>query len=166
MGQKVHPIGLRLGIIRSWDSKWFAKREYANLVHEDADIRTFLKEKLYHAGISRIEIARAAERAKIRIHTARPGIVIGKKGSEIESLKRQLELIVKREILIDIQEVRKPEMDATLVAENIALQLTRRVAFRRAMKKAVSSSLNFGAKGVRVACAGRVGGAEMARSEW
>jgi len=166
LGQKVHPIGLRLGIIRSWDSKWFAKREYANLVHEDATIRTFLKEKLYHAGISRIEIARAADRAKIRIHTARPGIVIGKKGAEIESLKRQLEQMVKREILIDIQEVRKPEMDATLVAENIALQLTRRVAFRRAMKKAVSSSLKFGAKGVRVACAGRLGGAEMARREW
>lgn len=166
MGQKVHPIGLRLGIIRSWDSKWFAKKEYANLVYEDAEIRRFLKEKLYHAGISRIEIARAADRARIRIHTARPGIVIGKKGSEIEALKSQLEQIVKREVMIDIQEVRKPEMDATLVAENIALQLTRRVAFRRAMKKAVSSSLKFGAKGVRVACAGRLGGAEMARREW
>ena len=166
MGQKVHPIGLRLGIIRSWDSTWFAKKEYANLVYEDAEIRKFLKEKLYHAGISRIEIARAADRARIRIHTARPGIVIGKKGAEIEALKRQLEQIVKREVMIDIQEVRKPEMDATLVAENIALQLTRRVAFRRAMKKAVSSSLKFGAKGVRVACAGRLGGAEMARREW
>ncbi len=166
MGQKVHPIGLRLGIIRSWDSKWFAKKEYANLVYEDAEIRRFLKEKLYHAGISRIEIARAADRARIRIHTARPGIVIGKKGSEIEALKSQLEQIVKREVMIDIQEVRKPEMDATLVAENIALQLTRRVAFRRAMKKAVSSSLKFGAKGVRVACAGRLGGAEIARREW
>ena len=166
MGQKVHPIGLRLGIIRSWDSKWFAKKEYSNLVYEDAEIRKFLKEKLYHAGISRIEIARAADRARIRIHTARPGIVIGKKGAEIEALKRQLEQIVKREVMIDIQEVRKPEMDATLVAENIALQLTRRVAFRRAMKKAVSSSLKFGAKGVRVACAGRLGGAEMARREW
>ncbi len=166
MGQKVHPIGLRLGIIRTWDSTWFAKKEYANLVYEDAEIRRFLKEKLYHAGISRIEIARAADRARIRIHTARPGIVIGKKGAEIEVLKRQLEQIVKREVMIDIQEVRKPEMDATLVAENIALQLTRRVAFRRAMKKAVSSSLKFGAKGVRVACAGRLGGAEMARREW
>ncbi len=166
MGQKVHPIGLRLGIIRSWDSTWFAKKEYANLVYEDAEIRRFLKEKLYHAGISRIEIARAADRARIRIHTARPGIVIGKKGAEIEALKRQLEQIVRREVMIDIQEVRKPEMDATLVAENIALQLTRRVAFRRAMKKAVSSSLKFGAKGVRVACAGRLGGAEMARREW
>jgi small subunit ribosomal protein S3 len=166
LGQKVHPIGLRLGIIRSWDSKWFAKKQYANLVHEDAKIRSFLKDKLYHAGISQIEIARAADRARIRIHTARPGIVIGKKGAEIEALKRQLEQMVRREILIDIQEVRKPEMDATLVAENIALQLTRRVAFRRAMKKAVSSALKFGAKGVRVACAGRLGGAEMARREW
>jgi small subunit ribosomal protein S3 len=166
LGQKVHPIGLRLGVIRTWDSTWFAKKEYANLVYEDAEIRRFLKEKLYHAGISRIEIARAADRAKIRIHTARPGIVIGKKGAEIEALKQQLEQIVKREVVIDIQEVRKPEMDATLVAENIALQLTRRVAFRRAMKKAVSSSLKFGAKGVRVACAGRLGGAEMARREW
>ncbi len=166
MGQKVHPVGLRLGIIRSWDSKWFAKREYAKLVHEDAKIRSFLKAKLYHAGISRIEIARAAERARIRIHTARPGIVIGKKGAEIEALKRELEQMVRRETLIDIQEVRKPEMDATLVAENIALQLTRRVAFRRAMKKAVSSALKFGANGVRVACAGRLGGAEMARREW
>ncbi len=166
MGQKVHPIGLRLGVIRTWDSKWFAKKEYANLVYEDAEIRKFLKEKLYHAGISRIEIARAADRARIRIHTSRPGIVIGKKGAEIEALKKQLEQIVRREVTIDIQEVRKPEMDAVLVAENIALQLTRRVAFRRAMKKAVSSSLKFGAKGVRVACAGRLGGAEMARREW
>jgi len=166
LGQKVHPVGLRLGIIRSWDSKWFAKKQYANLVHEDAKIRKFLKDKLYHAGISQIEIARAADRARIRIHTARPGIVIGKKGAEIEALKRQLEQMVRREVLIDIQEVRKPEMDATLVAENIALQLTRRVAFRRAMKKAVSSALKFGAKGVRVACAGRLGSAEMARREW
>ena len=166
MGQKVHPVGLRLGIIRSWDSKWFAKRGYAQLVHEDSVIRNFLKKKLYHAGISRIEIERAADRAKIRIHTARPGIVIGKKGSEIEALKRELASRIKREILIDIQEVRKPELDATLVAENIALQLTRRVAFRRAMKKAVGAALKFGAKGVRVACAGRLGGAEMARREW
>jgi small subunit ribosomal protein S3 len=166
LGQKVHPIGLRLGIIRTWDSKWFANKGYAQLVHEDRKIRNFLKDKLYHAGVSRIEIARAADRAKIRIHTVRPGIVIGKKGAEIEALKRQLERMVKREILIDIQEVRKPEVDATLVAENIALQLTRRVAFRRAMKKAVSSALKFGAHGVRVACAGRLGGAEMARREW
>jgi len=166
LGQKVHPLGLRLGIIRTWDSRWFARKGYSKLVVEDAKIRSFLKKKLYHAGISRIEIERAADQAKIRIHTARPGIVIGKKGAEIEALKRALAPLVRRQILIDIQEVRKPELDATLVAENIALQLTRRVAFRRAMKKAVGGALKFGAKGVRVACSGRLGGAEMARYEW
>jgi len=159
-------LGLRIGIIRTWDSRWFARKGYSKLVVEDAKIRSFLKKKLYHAGISRIEIERAADQAKIRIHTARPGIVIGKKGAEIEALKRQLAPLVRRQILIDIQEVRKPELDATLVAENIALQLTRRVAFRRAMKKAVGSALKFGAKGVRVACSGRLGGAEMAHYEW
>ena len=166
MGQKVHPLGLRLGIIRTWDSRWFARKGYSKLVVEDAKIRSFLKKKLYHAGVSRVEIERAADQAKIRIHTARPGIVIGKKGAEIEALKRELAPLVRRQILIDIQEVRKPELDATLVAENIALQLTRRVAFRRAMKKAVGGALKFGAKGVRVACSGRLGGAEMARYEW
>jgi small subunit ribosomal protein S3 len=157
---------LRLGIIRTWDSRWFARKGYAQLVVEDAKIRSFLKKKLYHAGVSRIEIERAADQAKLRIHTARPGIVIGKKGAEIEALKRELAPLVRRQILIDIQEVRKPELEATLVAENIALQLTRRVAFRRAMKKAVGGALKFGAKGVRVACSGRLGGAEMARYEW
>jgi small subunit ribosomal protein S3 len=166
LGQKVHPLGLRIGIIRTWDSRWFARKGYSKLVVEDAKIRSFLKKKLYHAGISRIEIERAADQAKLRIHTARPGIVIGKKGAEIEALKRQLAPLVRRQIVIDIQEVRKPELDATLVAENIALQLTRRVAFRRAMKKAVGGALKFGAKGVRVACSGRLGGAEMARYEW
>jgi small subunit ribosomal protein S3 len=159
-------LGLRIGIIRTWDSRWFARKGYSRLVVEDAKIRSFLKKKLYHAGISRIEIERAADQAKLRIHTARPGIVIGKKGAEIEALKRQLAPLVRRQIVIDIQEVRKPELDATLVAENIALQLTRRVAFRRAMKKAVGGALKFGAKGVRVACSGRLGGAEMARYEW
>ncbi|HYA03982.1 MAG TPA: 30S ribosomal protein S3 [Syntrophobacteria bacterium] len=157
---------MRLGIIRTWDSRWFARKGYAQLVVEDARIRSFIKKKLYHAGVSRIEIERAADQAKIRIHTARPGIVIGKKGAEIEALKRQLAPLVRRQILIDIQEVRKPELEATLVAENVALQLTRRVAFRRAMKKAVGGALKFGAKGVRVACSGRLGGAEMARYEW
>jgi small subunit ribosomal protein S3 len=166
LGQKVHPLGLRLGIVRTWDSRWFARKGYSKLVVEDARIRAFLKKKLYHAGVSRVEIERAADQAKIRIHTARPGIVIGKKGAEIEALKRELAPLVRRQILIDIQEVRKPELDATLVAENIALQLTRRVAFRRAMKKAVGGALKFGAKGVRVACSGRLGGAEMARYEW
>ncbi len=166
MGQKVHPIGFRLGVIKTWDSKWFATKDYAKLAYEDRMIRNYIKGRLYHAGIAKIEIERAANKAKIRIFTARPGIVIGKKGAEIEALRRDLERRFKREILIDIQEVRRPELDATLVAENIALQLERRVAFRRAMKRAVTSSLKFGAKGVRVACAGRLGGAEMARREW
>lgn len=166
MGQKVHPTGFRLGIIKSWDSKWFATRDYSKLVFEDRKIRDYIKERLFHAGISKVEIERAANKVKVRIHTARPGIVIGKKGAEIEVLRRDLERKFKREVLIDIQEVRRPELDSTLVGENIALQLVRRVAFRRAMKRAVSSALKFGAKGVRVASAGRLGGAEMARREW
>jgi small subunit ribosomal protein S3 len=166
LGQKVHPTGFRLGIIKTWDSKWFATKGYSKLVFEDRKIRDYIKERLFHAGISKIEIERAANKVKIRIHTARPGIVIGKKGAEIEVLRRDIERRFKREVLIDIQEVRRPELDATLVAENIALQLVRRVAFRRAMKRAVSSALKFGAKGVRVASAGRLGGAEMARREW
>lgn len=166
MGQKVNPKGFRLGVIRTWDSKWFASKGYAELAYEDRKIRDFIKKRLYHAGIAKVEIERAANKAKIRIHTARPGIVIGKKGAEIEALRRELEKKFSREILIDIQEVRRPELDAVLVAENIALQLERRVAFRRAMKRAVTSALKFGAKGIRVACAGRLGGAEMARREW
>lgn len=166
MGQKVHPIGFRLGVIKTWDSKWFATKDYAKLVLEDRRIRDFIKGRLYHAGIARTEIERAANKVKIRIHTARPGIVIGKKGAEIESLRKLLEKKFKREVLIDIQEVRRPELDATLVGESITLQLERRVAFRRAMKRAVTSSLKFGAKGIRVASAGRLGGAEMARREW
>ena len=166
MGQKVHPTGFRLGIIKTWDSKWFATKGYSKLVFEDRKIRDYIKERLFHAGISKVEIERAANKVKIRIHTARPGIVIGKKGAEIEVLRRDIERRFKREVLVDIQEVRRPELDATLVAENIALQLVRRVAFRRAMKRAVSSALKFGAKGVRVASAGRLGGAEMARREW
>lgn len=166
MGQKVHPTGFRLGVIKTWDSKWFATKDYSKLVFEDRKIRDYLKNRLFHAGISKVEIERAANKVKIRIHTARPGIVIGKKGAEIEVLRRDLERKFKREVLIDIQEVRRPELDSVLVAENIALQLVRRVAFRRAMKRAVSSALKFGAKGVRVASAGRLGGAEMARREW
>ncbi len=166
MGQKVHPTGFRLGVIKTWDSKWFATKDYPKLVFEDRTIRDYLKGRLYHAGIAKVEIERAANKVKIRIFTARPGIVIGKKGSEIEALRQDLEKKFKREILIDIQEVRRPELDATLVGENISLQLVRRVAFRRAMKRAVGAALKFGAKGVRVACAGRLGGAEMARREW
>ena len=166
MGQKVHPTGFRLGVIATWDSKWFATKDYAKLVYEDRMIRDYIKGRLFHAGISKVEIERAANKVKIRIFTARPGIVIGKKGSEIEALRQDLEKKFRREILIDIQEVRRPELDATLVGENIALQLVRRVAFRRAMKRAVGAALKFGAKGVRVASAGRLGGAEMARREW
>jgi small subunit ribosomal protein S3 len=166
LGQKVHPTGFRLGIIKTWDSKWFATKDYSKLVLEDRKIRDYIKDRLFHAGISKVEIERAANKVKIRIHTARPGIVIGKKGAEIEVLRRDIERKFKREVLIDIQEVRRPELDATLVGENIALQLVRRVAFRRAMKRAVSSALKFGAKGVRVASAGRLAGAEMARREW
>ena len=166
MGQKVNPIGFRLGGIKTWRSEWFSEKNYSELLHEDLKIRKFLKEKLYHAGISRIEIERAANKAKVNIHAARPGIIIGKKGSEIEKLKKDLETITKSEVIINILEVRKPEIDAQLVAENVAQQLERRVAFRRAMKKCVTSAMKFGAKGIRVNCGGRLGGAEMARSEW
>ena len=166
MGQKVNPIGLRLGGIKTWSSQWFSERNYSELVHEDIKIRKTLKEKLYHAGISRIEIERAANKAKVNIHAARPGIIIGKKGSEIEKLKKDLEGITKSEVIINILEVRKPEIDAQLVAENVAQQLERRVAFRRAMKKCVTAAMKFGAKGIRVNCGGRLGGAEMTRSEW
>jgi small subunit ribosomal protein S3 len=166
LGQKVNPIGFRLGINRDWDSRWFANKEYPAFVHEDFQIRKFLKKRLVQAGVARIEIERAANKARIKIHTARPGLVIGKKGVEIENLKRELEKRIQREVIIDIQEVRKPEVDAQLIAENVALQLVRRVSFRRAMKKAVSSSLRFGALGIKIACSGRLGGAEMARREW
>ncbi len=166
MGQKVNPISLRLGIIKTWDSRWFATKDFAHFVYEDRQVRKFIKEKLYHAGIAKIEIERAADKLKVKIHTARPGIVIGKKGAEIENLKRDLEKEIGRAVILDIHEVRKPEMDAQLLAESVALQLQRRVSFRRAMKKAVFTALRLGAKGVRVACAGRLGGAEMARREW
>jgi len=166
LGQKVNPIGFRLGIHRNWDSRWFAGKEYSDFVLEDHNIRKFLKRRLFQAGVSRIEIERAANKIRIKIHTARPGLVIGKKGVEIESLKKELEKKINRETMIDIQEVRKPEVDAQLVAENVALQLVRRISFRRAMKKAVSSSLRFGALGIKIACSGRLGGAEMARREW
>ncbi len=166
MGQKVNPIGFRLGVHRNWDSRWFAGKEYKDFVLEDYKIRKYLKKRLFQAGVSRTEIERAASKIRIKIHTARPGLVIGKKGVEIENLKRELEKRIDREIMIDIQEVRKPEVDAQLVAENVALQLVRRISFRRAMKKAVSSSLRFGALGVKIACSGRLGGAEMARREW
>ena len=166
MGQKVNPIGLRLGIVKTWESKWYAGKNYSDYIFEDYNIRKFIKKKLYHAGISRIEIERSSKRVRLRIFTSRPGIVIGKKGSEISQLKKELEKIIPHEVLIDIQEVRKPEIDAQLVAENIALQIVRRVAFRRAMKRGISSAMRFGAKGVKIICSGRLGGAEMARTEW
>ena len=166
MGQKVNPIGFRLGINKTWGSQWFAEKSYGELLHEDIKIRKYLKKKFYQAGISRIEIERAADKAKINIHTARPGILIGRKGTEIEKLKKEIVRMTRSEPIINILEVRKPETDAQLVAENIALQLEKRVAFRRAMKRSVTSALKFGAKGIRVACAGRLGGAEMATREW
>jgi len=166
LGQKVNPISFRLGYIRTWDSRWFAKKDFAAFVYEDRKIRDFIKKKLYHAGISKLLIERAADKLKVKIHTARPSIVIGKKGAEIDKLKQEIEKQIKRPVILDIHEVRKPELDAQLVAESVALQLERRVSFRRAMKKAVFTSLRLGAKGVRIACAGRLGGAEMARREW
>jgi small subunit ribosomal protein S3 len=166
LGQKVNPIGFRLGIIKTWDSKWYAKADYAKLLHEDLKLRAFLKKRLYNSGVSKIEIERAANKAKINIFTARPGLIIGKKGSEVETLKKELAKLTDKEIYLNIQEVRKPELDAQLVAENVALQLERRIAFRRAMKKSVTSALKFGAKGIRITCAGRLGGAEMSRTEW
>jgi small subunit ribosomal protein S3 len=166
MGQKVHPIGFRLGIIRSWDSKWYEEKNYAKWLHEDIKLREFAKEKLGQAGISRIEIERAANKVKINVHTARPGIVIGKRGAGIETIKKDLQALTQNEVYLNVVEVRKAEIDAQLVAENIATQLERRIAFRRAMKKAVQTAQKFGAKGIRVACSGRLGGAEMARYEW
>lgn len=166
MGQKVNPIGFRLGIIKTWDSRWYAKADYAKLLHEDLKLRAFLKKRLYNSGVSKIEIERAANKAKINIYTARPGLIIGKKGSEVETLKKELAKLTDKEIYLNIQEVRKPELDAQLVAENVALQLERRIAFRRAMKKSVTSALKFGAKGIRITCSGRLGGAEMSRTEW
>lgn len=166
MGQKVHPIGFRLGINRTWESRWYADSDYAEKLHADLKLRNFLKKRLYHAGISKIELERAANKVKVNIFAARPGIIIGKKGSEVEELKRELAKLTDDECFINIQEVRKPEVDAQLVAENIALQMERRVAFRRAMKRSVSMALKFGAQGIKIECSGRLGGAEMSRREW
>jgi small subunit ribosomal protein S3 len=167
LGNKVHPTGFRLGIIRDWTSKWFAEGDnYAEWLHEDLRIKRFLREEVGHTGISRIEIERMAKKVKITIFTAKPGIVIGKRGQGIERLKSDLTEITDNEIFLNIQEVRKAELDATLVADNIATQLERRVSFRRAMKKSVQTAMKFGAEGIRVNCAGRLGGAEMSRREW
>jgi small subunit ribosomal protein S3 len=166
LGQKVNPIGLRLGIVKTWDSRWYAEKAYSKFLQEDILVRRYIKKKLYHAGVSKIEIERTANRAKITIRAARPGIIIGQKGAEIEKLQKEIQKMTQREISINIQEVRRVELDAQLVAENVALQLERRVAFRRAMKKSVTTSVKFGAQGIKVACSGRLGGAEIARSEW
>jgi small subunit ribosomal protein S3 len=166
LGQKVNPLGLRLNITRTWDSIWYADKDYSVYLIEDQKIRKFLKKRLNHAGLAKIIIERTGDKVRIKLYTARPGIVIGKKGNEIEALKNDLEKLVNRRITLDIQEVRRPEADAQLVAESVASQLIRRVAFRRAMKKAVSSALRFGVQGIKISCSGRLGGAEMSRCEW
>ena len=166
MGQKVNPIGFRLGITRTWDSRWFAKKDYARLLHEDIKLRRYLKEKLFSAGIARIEIERAANKVKINVHTARPGIVIGKKGAGVETLKADVQKLSKNEVFLNIVEVKKPEANATLIAENVASQLEKRVAFRRAMKKCMTSAFKQGIKGIKIRVSGRLGGAEIARTEW
>ena len=166
MGQKVHPIGFRLGVNKTWISRWYAENNFGKLLQEDLAIRKFLKKKLYLAGISKIEIERATKKMRINIFTSRPGIVIGRKGSEIDLLKKELQSITDKETSINIHEVKRPETDAQLVAENVALQLVRRVAFRRAIKRSVSTALKMGALGIKISCAGRLGGAEIARREW
>ncbi len=166
MGQKVHPYGFRVGITKPWFSKWYNQKNYAELLHEDVRFRKIVKERLYSTGVAKIEIERAANKVKIVIHTARPGLVIGKKGAGIDALRLELQKLTKNEVFLDIQEVRKAEIDAQLVAENVAMQLERRVAFRRAMKKAVQSSLKMGALGIKIQVAGRLGGSEIARTEW
>jgi small subunit ribosomal protein S3 len=166
MGQKVHPIGFRLGYIKTWKSRWFGTKAYADQLHEDLKIRRYLKERLYHAGVSRILFERKANQLRIIVHASRPGIIIGRKGAEVDKLRQELAAMTDKEIQLDITEVRKAETDAQLVAENIASQLERRVAFRRAMKKAVQSSMRLGAQGVKVMVSGRLGGSEIARTEW
>ena len=166
MGQKVHPIGFRVGIVRDWESTWYADKDYQRYLHEDLAIRKFLKKKLYHAGISKVCVERAASKAKVYVHAAKPGIIIGKRASGLDALRSDLQKLTDTEIFLNVIEVRKVETDAQLVAENIAAQLVKRVSFRRAMKKAVTQSLRSGAKGVKVMCSGRLGGAEMSRREW
>jgi len=166
LGQKVHPYGFRLGINRTWRSRWFARKDYGALLHEDLHLKVMLKKKFMHAGISRIEVERAANKLTIIIFTSRPGIIVGKKGTEIEKLKKDLQTLTGRDINLKIQEVNKPELDAQLVSEGIAQQLEKRIAFRRAMRRAVDSTLRFGAKGIKVRVGGRLNGAEIARSEW
>jgi small subunit ribosomal protein S3 len=166
MGQKVNPTGLRIGIIENWRSQWYEDKNYAKWLHEDLAIRKHVKAKLYQTGISRVEIERAASKVKVSVHTAKPGVIIGKQGQGVEQLRDELQKLTASNVLLNIVEVRKAELDAQLVAENVAQQMQRRVSFRRAMKKAVSTTMRFGAKGIRINCAGRLGGAEMSRREW
>ena len=166
MGQKVHPIGFRLGFNKTWRSRWYAEKEYANLLHEDLTLKKDLKKRFSHAGVSRVEVERAANKLKISIFTSRPGIIIGRKGQEVDKLKQEIQKKTGKEVFINIQEILKPELDAQLVSESVALQLEKRIAFRRAMRKAVDAALRFGARGIKVRVSGRLNGAEIARSEW
>ncbi len=166
MGQKVHPIGFRLGYNKTWRSRWYAEKEYADLLHEDLALKKDLKKRFGHAGVSRVEIERAANKLKITIHTSRPGIIIGRKGQEVDKLKQEIQKKTGKEVFINIQEILKPELDAQLVCESVALQLEKRIAFRRAMRKAVDAALRFGARGIKIRVSGRLNGAEIARSEW
>jgi small subunit ribosomal protein S3 len=166
MGQKVHPTGFRLGYTKTWRSRWYAEKEYAGLLHEDLALKKDLKKRFAHAGVSRVEIERAANKLKITIHTSRPGIIIGRKGQEVDKLKQEVQKRTGKEVFINIQEILKPELDAQLVSESVALQLEKRIAFRRAMRKAVDAALRFGARGIKIRVSGRLNGAEIARSEW
>jgi small subunit ribosomal protein S3 len=166
MGQKVHPTGFRLGFNKTWRSRWYAEKDYAKLLHEDVALKKELKKRFAHAGVSRVDIERAANKLKISIFTSRPGIIIGRKGQEVDKLKQEIQKRTGKEVFINIQEILKPELDAQLVAESVALQLEKRIAFRRAMRKAVDAALRFGAKGIKVRVSGRLNGAEIARSEW
>jgi len=166
VGQKVHPKGLRIGIIKDWDAKWYADKNYAELLHEDIKIREYIKKKLFASGISTVEIERAVNKVKVSVHTAKPGIVIGKGGAEVETLRKTIEKMSGKQVAINIIEIKKPELDSLLVAEGVAKQLEQRVSFRRAMKQAVSRSMKFGAEGIKIMCSGRLAGAEMARTEW
>jgi len=166
LGQKTHPYGFRLGVNRTWKSRWFAQKDYAELLHEDLKIKRLVKKRFFFSGIAGIETERAANKLTVKIRTSKPGIIIGRKGAEIEKLKSDLQALTGREVFVSVQEVRKPELEAQLVAENIAQQLVKRMAFRRVMRKTVETSLRFGAKGIKIMCAGRLNGAEIARSEW
>ena len=166
MGQKVHPTGFRLGYIKTWRSRWYAEKDYASLLHEDLALKKDLKKRFGHAGVSRVEIERAANKLKVTIHTSRPGIIIGRKGQEVDKLKQEVQKRTGKEVFINIQQILKPELDAQLVCESVALQLEKRIAFRRAMRKAVDAALRFGARGIKIRVSGRLNGAEIARSEW